>query len=136
MMLRKLYALVAGTIRPDNADALTSQEILLPGKTRLGVLPGMLCPHLSRHSPGHLYCMFLKEKLQDWLTGASHCLCVDGSCLHTPVFVAGIKLTIEKDIRLKPGAVALDSEMYITKCFKVKTCCPCTVATLVHVYGC
>jgi len=47
-MIQKLYALAQGTIKPDNADALSSHEILLPG---------------------HLYLMILKEKLQDWLQG-------------------------------------------------------------------
>jgi len=48
-MIQKLYALVSGEIKPDNPDALSSHEILLPG---------------------HLYAFFLKEKLHDWLGGA------------------------------------------------------------------
>ena len=45
-MIRKLYALVAGDCECDNPDAVSSQEILLPG---------------------FLYGMILKEKLDEWL---------------------------------------------------------------------
>lgn len=45
-MIRKLYALVAGDCSADNPDAVSSQEVLLPG---------------------FLYAMILKEKLDDWL---------------------------------------------------------------------
>lgn len=45
-MTRKLYALVAGDCQVDNPDAVSSQEILLPG---------------------FLYGMILKEKLDEWL---------------------------------------------------------------------
>lgn len=45
-MIRKLYALVAGDCSADNPDALSNQEILLPG---------------------FLYGMIVKERLDDWL---------------------------------------------------------------------
>ena len=45
-MLRKLYALTEKECAPDNPDAISSQEILLPGP---------------------LYGMILKEKLEEWL---------------------------------------------------------------------
>jgi len=48
LMIQKLYALVEGTIKPDNADALNNHEILLPG---------------------HIYLMLLQEKMSDWLIG-------------------------------------------------------------------
>jgi DNA-directed RNA polymerase I subunit RPA2 len=43
IILRKLYAFVAGDVVEDNSDSLMNQEMLLPG---------------------HLYLMFIKEKLQ------------------------------------------------------------------------
>lgn len=45
-MLRKLYALVSGSCRPDNPDSPQHQEILLPGS---------------------LYGMIIKERLEDAL---------------------------------------------------------------------
>lgn len=45
-MIRKLYSLVAGDCSADNPDALSNQEVLLPG---------------------FLYGMIIKEKLDDWL---------------------------------------------------------------------
>ncbi|KAL8872797.1 MAG: hypothetical protein Q9174_001628 [Haloplaca sp. 1 TL-2023] len=45
-MIRKLYSLAAGDCTVDNPDAISSQEILLPG---------------------FLYGMLIKEKLDDWL---------------------------------------------------------------------
>lgn len=45
-MIRKLYTLVAGDCSADNPDALSNQEILLPG---------------------FLYGMIIKEKLDEWL---------------------------------------------------------------------
>ncbi|XP_042451459.1 DNA-directed RNA polymerase I subunit 2-like isoform X1 [Zingiber officinale] len=48
-MLQKLYALVDQTAAPDNPDTLQNQEVLLPG---------------------HLIAIYLKEKLQVWLTKA------------------------------------------------------------------
>jgi DNA-directed RNA polymerase I subunit RPA2 len=45
-MIRKLYSLVAGDCAADNPDALSNQEILLPG---------------------FFYGMIIKEKLDDWL---------------------------------------------------------------------
>lgn len=45
-MIRKLYALVAGDCSADNPDALSNQEILLPG---------------------FLYGMIIKERLDEWL---------------------------------------------------------------------
>lgn len=45
-MIRKLYALASGEIGPDNVDSPMNFELLLPG---------------------HVYLMFLKEKLQEWL---------------------------------------------------------------------
>ena len=45
-MIRKLYSLVAGDCAVDNPDAISCQEILLPG---------------------FLYAMIIKEKLDDWL---------------------------------------------------------------------
>ena len=49
-MIRKLYALVAGDCHHDNPDAISSQEILLPG---------------------FLIGMILKEKLEEWLRSIS-----------------------------------------------------------------
>ncbi|OAY72747.1 DNA-directed RNA polymerase I subunit 2 [Ananas comosus] len=46
-ILQKLYALVDQTAAPDNPDALQNQEVLLPG---------------------HLVTIYVKEKLQDWLS--------------------------------------------------------------------
>lgn len=48
LMVKKLYALVQGVIKPENPDALNNHEILLPG---------------------HIYLMLLKEKMSDWLAG-------------------------------------------------------------------
>jgi hypothetical protein len=45
-MIRKLYSLASGEIGPDNADSPMNFELLLPG---------------------HVYLMFLKEKMQEWL---------------------------------------------------------------------
>lgn len=47
-MIRKLYSLASGEIGPDNADSPMNFELLLPG---------------------HVYLMFLKEKMQEWLVG-------------------------------------------------------------------
>ena len=44
-MIRKLYTLVAGDCSADNPDALSNQEVLLPG---------------------FLYGMIIKEKLDGW----------------------------------------------------------------------
>lgn len=52
-MIRKLYALVAGDCGVDNPDAVSSQEILLPG---------------------FLYGMIIKEKLEEWLKSISGAL--------------------------------------------------------------
>ena len=52
-MIRKLYSLVNGECAVDNPDAVSSQEILLPG---------------------FLYGMILKEKLDDWLRS------IQGAC--------------------------------------------------------
>ncbi|CAA6655692.1 unnamed protein product [Spirodela intermedia] len=46
-MLQKLFALVDSTAAPDNPDALVNQEVL---------------------QPGHLITIYLKEKLQEWLS--------------------------------------------------------------------
>ena len=46
-MIRKLYALVEGQCAVDNPDAVSSQEILLPG---------------------FLYGMIIKERIEEWLT--------------------------------------------------------------------
>lgn len=56
MMIKKLYALVAGKIDPENPDALNCHEILLPG---------------------HIYLQILKEKLNDFLTGMKACILKD-----------------------------------------------------------
>lgn len=48
LMIQKLYALVNGSIEPDNLDALISHEILLSG---------------------HLYMMFFREKVDEVLQG-------------------------------------------------------------------
>lgn len=48
-MLRKLYAFVQGKCRADNPDSFMNQELLLPG---------------------HLYTMFVKEKLEEALSNA------------------------------------------------------------------
>lgn len=45
-MLQKLYAFAAGRVPADNADALSNQEVLLPG---------------------HLLCALVKERLGEWL---------------------------------------------------------------------
>ena len=47
-MLQKLYAFVQGKVREDNADAMTNQEILLPG---------------------HIFSVLFKDRLQDYLQG-------------------------------------------------------------------
>lgn len=47
-MIRKLYTLVAGDCSADNPDALSNQEVLLPG---------------------FLYGMIIKERLDEWLRG-------------------------------------------------------------------
>ena len=52
-MIRKLYSLAAGDCAVDNPDAVSSQEILLPG---------------------FLYGMIIKEKLEDWLRS------IQGAC--------------------------------------------------------
>ena len=52
-MIRKLYSLVNGECAVDNPDAVSSQEVLLPG---------------------FLYGMILKEKLDDWLRS------IQGAC--------------------------------------------------------
>ena len=52
-MMRKLYCLVNGECAVDNPDAISSQEILLPG---------------------FLYGMIIKDKLDDWLNS------IQGSC--------------------------------------------------------
>ncbi|KAL8740209.1 MAG: hypothetical protein Q9190_007066, partial [Brigantiaea leucoxantha] len=54
-MIRKLYSLAAGDCAADNPDAVSSQEILLPG---------------------FLYGMLLKERLDDWLRSI-HAQCQD-----------------------------------------------------------
>jgi DNA-directed RNA polymerase I subunit RPA2 len=85
--IRKLYALVQGEIKPDNPDALSSHELLLPG---------------------HIYNVYLKEKLQDW--------------------VDGIKEVIVRDIRLKPQNVnvsvvlALHRVVFCALCFLLFCC--------------
>ncbi len=76
VMLRKLYAFVAGTAAEDNADALTNQELLLPG---------------------HLYCMFLKEKLAELLQS--------------------VRLTLLKEHRTDPSRVNLNDAAYFRKQF-------------------
>jgi DNA-directed RNA polymerase I subunit RPA2 len=45
-MLQKLFSLVEGKSSPDNSDSPMNHEVLLPG---------------------HLYLLFLKDKLRDWL---------------------------------------------------------------------
>ena len=70
-MIRKLYCLVNGGCTVDNPDAISSQEILLPG---------------------FLYGMILKEKLDDWLTsirGACQewCLRTDRGNFTDPYFL-------------------------------------------------
>ena len=57
-MLRKLYALVQGSCRPDNADALMNQELLLPG---------------------HLIGMYVKEKFEELLLGVRTHVMRDGN---------------------------------------------------------
>ena len=52
-MIKKLYALVAADCEVDNPDAISNQEILLPG---------------------FLYGMILKEKLEEWLKSVSSVL--------------------------------------------------------------
>lgn len=52
-MIRKLYSLVAGDCAVDNPDAVSSQEILLPG---------------------FLYGMIIKERMDDWLRS------IQGAC--------------------------------------------------------
>ena len=50
-MIRKLYKLAAGDCLPDNPDALSNQEILLPGS---------------------LYGMIIKEKIEDWMSSVGN----------------------------------------------------------------
>jgi DNA-directed RNA polymerase beta subunit len=73
-MIRKVYQLSEGSIVPENADALNSQELLLPG---------------------HLYTMFLKERLQD--------------------FIAQVKAEIQREMRFDAAKVQLNSEAYWRK---------------------
>eukprot|EP00742_Colponemidia_sp_Colp-10_P010597 GILJ01011653.1.p1 GENE.GILJ01011653.1~~GILJ01011653.1.p1 ORF type:complete len:1142 (+),score=150.84 GILJ01011653.1:411-3428(+) len=73
-MIQKLYALVAGQIVEDNSDSLMNQELLVPG---------------------HLYLMYLKEKLSDFLNG--------------------IKQSILKDIRTDRAKVNTRDEKYFSR---------------------
>lgn len=70
-MIQKLYCLVAGECAMDNPDAVSGQEILLPG---------------------FLYGMIIKEKLDDWLRSIQvacqeWCLGVDKSGFADPDFL-------------------------------------------------
>ena len=67
--VRKLYALVSGRISPDNPDSPMHQEVMLPG---------------------HLYLLYLKEKLDDWL--------------------GSLQQTIGTDLRRSPGQVSFSGD--------------------------
>ena len=73
-MIRKLYALVAGECCADNPDSPQHQEILLGG---------------------HLYGMYLKEKLAD--------------------FLLGFKAQVITDLRRAPGSIDFKDPKYFTK---------------------
>ena len=77
-MIRKLYTLVAGECAVDNPDAVSSQEILLPG---------------------FLYGMIIKEKLDDWLRSIQAacqewCLKNDKACFTNPSFLSDFPKSI------------------------------------------
>ena len=79
-MIRKLYCLVNGECAVDNPDAVSSQEILLPG---------------------FLYGMIIKEKLDDWLSsirGACQEWCVknDNASFTDPNFLKDFPTKILK----------------------------------------
>lgn len=57
LMIQKLYALVSDQVLPDNLDSLINQEVLLPG---------------------HLYLMFLREKLEETLQSLRARILKDG----------------------------------------------------------
>jgi DNA-directed RNA polymerase I subunit RPA2 len=78
-MVQQLYALVSGKLKPDNPDALSCQEILLPG---------------------HLFLMFFKEKLQDYL--------------------AAVRATILKEYRMNPQRVNLHDEKYLRRLLSIQ----------------
>jgi DNA-directed RNA polymerase I subunit RPA2 len=79
-MIQKVYALAQGKIRPDNADALSTQEVDSRSPSLLMDCNDACMCLLKVLLPGHLYGSILKEKLIDW--------------------IAGIKGYIKKDIRL------------------------------------
>lgn len=75
LMLRKLYAFVSGDAKPDNADALMNHEILLPG---------------------HMYLIFLKEKLEEALLS--------------------IRNQMTRDLRIDASRVNLQDGAYFLRC--------------------
>ncbi|KAJ3117269.1 hypothetical protein HK098_006309 [Nowakowskiella sp. JEL0407] len=76
-MIQKLYALVAGDICQDNPDSPQNWEVLLGG---------------------HLYLMFMKDKLRN--------------------FLEGFKRQIQTDIRRTPASVDFHDKKYIEKVLK------------------
>lgn len=74
--IRKLIALARGAISPDSPDSLAHQEMLLPG---------------------HLYMMYLKEKVEDYLLG--------------------IRSVILKDFNMKK-AIHLEEGPYFATCLQ------------------
>ncbi|KAI9205077.1 uncharacterized protein BJ171DRAFT_82715 [Polychytrium aggregatum] len=80
-MIQKLYSLVAGECASDNPDSPQFQEILLGG---------------------HLYMNYMKEKLDDWLTG--------------------IKTQIQIDIRRSPASVDFQDNKYMQKVIQKVNC--------------
>jgi len=76
LMIRKLIALARGAISPDSPDSLAHQEMLLPG---------------------HLYMMYLKEKVEDYLLG--------------------IRSVILKDFNMKK-AIHLEEGPYFATCLQ------------------
>ncbi|EME32710.1 DNA-directed RNA polymerase subunit isoform 1 [Galdieria sulphuraria] len=76
LMIRKLIAVARGSICPDSPDSLAHQEVLLPG---------------------HLYMMYLKEKIEDYLLG--------------------IRSVILKDFNMKK-AIHLEEGPYFATCLQ------------------
>ncbi|KAL0218576.1 hypothetical protein P9112_004229 [Eukaryota sp. TZLM1-RC] len=79
-MLRKLYALVNGTILPDNGDATSFHELLLPG---------------------HLASMVLRESLINWMKGIRRAIEREEN-LHPETFTID-HVTIKKCVDRAPG---------------------------------
>jgi len=72
LMIQKLYALVEKKIKPDNSDANSSHEVLLPG---------------------HLMHMIVKEQLQDYLEGIRAVIEKDLRMMSDPNSKRAVKIT-------------------------------------------